>query len=334
MSKILITGANGFIGSFLVEEALKQGHEVFAGVRSGSDLRFLKDYRIQTLILDLSNKEKLRQKWFVLSQYFAKFDYVIHNAGITQAINPDDFDLVNNQYSQNLLESLVDANFKPKKFILMSSLAAMGPGNAETLSPIRLEDKFSPITNYGRSKLNIEQYLSGQKNVPYLILRPTAVYGPREKDFLKLFKAINKHVEPYISSPKQLLSFVYVKDLVRLTIQACHSDISNRAFLVSDGQTYTCKELSQLAKKALNKWTIALVLPKYIVKGVAHLSESFAKMNHRTSVFNIDKYKELTSLNWSCDSKETQIAFDYIPEYNLEKGIEETTNWYKNNNCL
>jgi len=196
MSKILITGANGFIGSFLVEEALKQGHEVFAGVRSSSKLKFLNDYRIQTLILDLSDKEKLKQQWYVLSQYFASFDYVIHNAGITQAISPDDFDLVNNQYAQNLLESLVEANFKPKKFILMSSLAAMGPGNAESLAPIKLEDKPNPITNYGRSKLDVEHYLRGQTDVPYLIFRPTAVYGPREKDFLTLFKTINRHIEP------------------------------------------------------------------------------------------------------------------------------------------
>jgi len=331
MSKILITGANGFIGSFLVEEALKQGHEVFAGVRSSSKLKFLNDYRIQTLVLDLSNPEKLRQKWYVLSQYFSEFDYVIHNAGITQAISPDDFDLVNNQYAQNLLESLVEANFTPKKFILMSSLAAMGPGNAESLAPIKLEDKPNPITNYGRSKLNVEHYLSGQKDVPYLIFRPTAVYGPREKDFLTLFKTINRHFEPYISSPKQLLSFVYVKDLARLLIQACNSDVFNQTFLVSDGQTYTCKELSMFTKNVLDKWTIPFIIPKQLVKGLAYLSQSFAKMNHSTSVLNMDKYKELTSLNWSCNSKETQIAFNYLPEYNLEKGLEETIQWYKKN---
>ena len=334
MSKILITGANGFIGSFLVEEALKQGHEVFAGVRNSSDLKFLNNYRIQTLILDLSNPEKLKQKWYVLSQYFSEFDYVIHNAGVTQTINPDDFDLVNNQYTQNLLQSLVEANFRPEKFILMSSLAAMGPGDTKTLAPIEVEQTPQPITAYGRSKLNVEQYLSKQKEVPYLIFRPTAVYGPREKDFLTLFKAINRHLEPYISSPKQLLSFIYVKDLARLVVQSCSSDITNRSFLVSDGQTYTCKELSGITKKALNKWTIPLVFPKAIVKGIAYLSESFAKMMNKTSVLNRDKYKELTSLNWSCNSKETQTAFNYMPEYNLEKGIEETINWYKQNNCL
>jgi nucleoside-diphosphate-sugar epimerase len=334
MSKILITGANGFIGSFLVEEALKQGHEVFAGVRNSSNLKFLNDYRIQTLVLDLSNPEKLRQKWYVLSQYFSEFDYVIHNAGLTQAISPNDFDVVNNQYSQNLLQSFIDANFMPKKFILMSSLAAIGPGDNKTLIPIELDQTPKPITAYGRSKLNVEQYLSKQTEVPYLIFRPTAVYGPREKDFLTLFKALNRHFEPYISSPKQLLSFIYVKDLARLVIQSCSSDITNRTFIVSDGHTYTCKELSKITKKALNKWTIPLVLPQSIVKGIAYLSESFAKTRHKTSVLNRDKYKELTSLNWSCNSTETQIAFNYMPEYNLGKGIEETINWYKQNNCL
>ncbi len=334
MSRILITGASGFIGSFLVEEALIQNHEVFAGVRKSSSLKYLSDYRIQTLPLDLSSPKKLIEKWNELKVHFSAFDYVIHNAGITQAAKPSDFELVNNQFTQNLLQSLVDADFMPKKFILMSSLAAMGPGNETSLAPIELDHQANPITSYGRSKLNVELYLKNQTDVPYLIFRPTAVYGPREKDFLTLFKTINKHIEPYISSPKQLLSFIYVKDLARLILQSCSSDVYNGTFFVSDGKTYTCKNLSEITKKVLNKWTIPIVLPKPVVRTIAYLSESIAKMSHKTSVLNHEKYKELTSLNWSCNSEETQSAFNYTPEYHLEKGIEETIYWYKKNNCL
>ncbi len=334
MSKILITGANGFIGSFLVEEALLQKHDVYAGVRKTSNLNHLNSSEIQVLPLDLSDPTSLRQKWTELKSVIARFDYVIHNAGVTQVVNPDDFDRVNNRYTQNLLQSLVDADFAPQKFILMSSLAAMGPGNEENLAPIEPIDTPKPITNYGRSKLKVEQYLSTQQYVPYLIFRPTAVYGPREKDFLSLFKAINRHIAPYISSPNQRLSFIYVKDLARLLITSTISSESNKAFFVSDGYTYTCKQLVDISKKTLDKWTMPIVIPKPIVKVLALLLEKIAQARHQTSVLNSDKYKELSSLNWSCNSKETEKAFNFAPKYNLENGIKESIQWYKKNNCL
>ena len=334
MSKILITGANGFIGSFLVEEALLQKHDVYAGVRKTSNLNYLNSSEVQILPLNLSDPASLRRKWAELKSVITRFDYVIHNAGVTQVVNPDDFNRVNNFYTQNLLQSLVDADFAPKKFILMSSLAAMGPGNEESLAPIEPSDTPQPITNYGQSKLNVEHYISTQQLVPYLIFRPTAVYGPREKDFLGLFKAINQHIEPYISSPSQRLSFIYVKDLARLLIASTSSSVCNKAFFVSDGNTYTCKQLVAISKKELKKWTVPLVIPKPIVKGLALLLGKIAQIRNRTSVLNRDKYKELTSLNWSCNSMETQKDFNFVPEYNLEKGIKESIQWYKKNNCL
>jgi len=334
MSKILITGANGFIGSFLVEEALKQGHDVYAAVRSSSNLKYLKDYRIHILTLDLGNPEKLREKWTELKKYITGFDYVIHNAGATQVVDTNDFEKVNNQYTQNLLQSLIDTKFSPRKFILMSSLAAQGPGNAETLKPIETINSPKPITAYGKSKLKAEQYLTAQQDVPYLIFRPTAVYGPREKDFLTFFKTINRHLEPYISSPKQQLSFIYVKDLARLLIKSTDSTINNGCFLASDGDNYTCKQFADISKKALGKWTLPLIFPKSVVKGIALLSEKLAQISHSSSVLNSDKYKELTSLNWGCNSAITQIAFDFTPEYKLKQGVKEAIQWYKNNNCL
>lgn len=332
MSRILITGANGFIGSFLVEEAIKNNHEVYAGVRSSSNLKYLQQEKCNILQLDLSSPEKLKQEWKKLN--FSNFDYVIHNAGTTQAIHASDFNKVNNLYTQNLLQSLVEANFAPKKFILMSSLAAMGPGDSKSMLPIELNDKPTPITHYGQSKLNVEQFLSKQKDVPYLIFRPTAVYGPRDKDFLSLFKAINNHIEPYISSPKQQLSFIHVKDLARLLIQSTNCSVSNGSFFVSDGETYTCKELSKISKKALGKWTIPLVIPKPVLKTIAYLSEKIANKRQKTSLLNSDKYKELTSLNWACNSKKTLETFNFTPEFQLKNGIDSTIKWYRKNNLL
>lgn len=334
MSKILITGASGFIGSHLVEEALAQQHEVYAGVRSSSNLKYLQDPRIHIIHMDLMDPNKLVDTWKGLKQEMEPFDYVIHNAGVTQVVNPDDFRKVNCGCTTNLVESLVAAEFRPQKFVLMSSLAAHGPGDAQTLSPIEPSHTPNPITQYGKSKRMAEQYLESQNEIPYLIFRPTGVYGPREKDYLTFFKTINNHFEPYIGSPKQLLSFIYVKDLAALLISSLQSPITGKSYFVSDGNNYTCAEFAAITKKTLDKWTMPLIFPKPLVKLISMVSERIADIFHKTSLLNSDKYKELTSLNWSCNSVQTQRDFSFSPRYDLEKGVSEAIQWYQKNQWL
>lgn len=329
MSKILITGASGFIGSYLVEEGLRQNYEIYAAVRSQSNLQYLTDERIHILHLDLSDPEKLTQKWLELKNSFEAFDYVIHNAGVTQVVDKADFDRINYECTRNLVDSLATADFKPKKFLFMSSLAAQGPGNATSMAPIAPHHLPAPLTHYGRSKLKAEQYLATCQKIPYLIFRPTAVYGPRDKDFLSFFKTISCHLEPYLCNPQQRLSFIYVKDLVRLLYVSLNSPAINRCYFASDGDNYTSAELSAITKKVLNKWTIAITFPKFLIRMIARVSETIAQLRSRTSVLNSDKYRELTSPNWACDASQTLETFGFKPHYKLEKGIVETIQWYK-----
>ncbi|MBI9065585.1 MAG: NAD(P)-dependent oxidoreductase [Marinilabiliaceae bacterium] len=334
MTRILITGASGFIGSYLAEEGLRRNCEIYAAVRPHSNLQYLQDERIHILPLDLSDPQKLIQKWQELKICFEAFDYVIHNAGITQAVNAADFDRVNYDCTRHLVQSLADADFRPKKFIFMSSLAAQGPGDAKTLAPIAGHQLPAPVTHYGRSKLKAEHYLVTQQDIPYLIFRPTAVYGPRDKDFLSFFKTISCHLEPYLCSRKQRLSFIYVKDLVRLLYQSLESPVVNRCFFASDGANYTSAELSSISKKALHKWTIAITFPKPLIRGIAWVNETIANFRQKTSVLNRDKYQDLTSPNWACDATQTLKAFRFQPQYTLEKGIRETIQWYKDTKRL
>ncbi|TAJ15117.1 NAD(P)-dependent oxidoreductase [Marinilabiliaceae bacterium JC017] len=334
MTRVLITGASGFIGSFLVEEGLRQPYEIYAGVRSSSSLKYLQDKRIHILPLELSDPEKLKLKWQELKTHMPAFDYVIHNAGVTQVVDPLDFQRVNSQCTQNLVQSLTEANFRPKKFILMSSLAAHGPGNSKTLAPIEPADTPTPITYYGKSKLMAEQYLTSQQQVPYLIFRPTAVYGPRDKDFLSFFKTIKYHLEPYLGSPQQQLSFIYVKDLARLIFHSLESNVSGQYFFASDGNNYTCSQLAAIAKTVLNKRTLPIRFPKPLVKSIAFMAETIARLMQQTSVLNRDKYKELTSINWGCNATQTLDTFNFKPAYNLEKGVREVVEWYQQNKWL
>lgn len=333
MANILITGANGFIGSFLVEKGIQQGHTIYAAIRKTSSIKYLQDERIKFIYIQLDNRNAMTQQWEQLKKEGVSFDFVIHNAGATKVMDNADFDRINNGYTQNLVHSLADANMKPQKFVFMSSLAAYGPAK-DCSNPIQIDDTPHPVTHYGQSKLNAEHFLKSQQMMPYLIFRPTGVYGPRETDYYTFFKSIKNHIEVYIGSSRQLLSFIHVFDLVEVIFKSINSDVVNKSYFVTDGKSYTTEEFAQICKKLLNRRTIKIVVPKPIVKSIFNISERWAHFRKKITVLNSDKYNELVSENWSCDSTKTIEDFDFTPKYTLEKGVKVTLDWYKENQWL
>ncbi|MDR2843458.1 MAG: NAD(P)-dependent oxidoreductase, partial [Candidatus Symbiothrix sp.] len=217
MKKILITGASGFIGSFLMEEALKKEWQTWAGIRKTSSREYLQNPTIQFMDLIFSDKEKLKAQINHHAERYGAWDYVIHNAGLTKCLNPADFDRVNYLFSRNLIEALQETGHTPKKFILMSSLSAHHP-QADTV--------------YGRSKLKAEEFLQSQLNFPYIILCPTGVYGPREKDYYLMLKTIQAGFDLTAGFQPQRLTFIYVKDLVKAAFLALESPIQNKTYLL------------------------------------------------------------------------------------------------------
>ena len=330
MKKVLITGASGFIGSFLVEEALKKGCDVYAGIRKSSDLKYLTNPKIKFIYIDFSNKESLKKQLVKID----RFDFIIHCAGVTKTCNKKLFDIVNYQYTKNLVEALQEISMVPEKFIFVSSLAAYGPGQ-KGIELIKLTDTPKPVSYYGKSKLKTEQYIKSLKDFPYLIFRPTGVYGPREKDYYVMYKSIKQGIETYINTKKQLISFIYVKDLSRLIVGALNSEIINKSYFVSDLNEYTSQEFNWLIKKKLTKKTIILVFPGFLVRIIAFINENISCLfSSKIPTLNIEKFKEISQKNWLCDSSALVTDFNFRPEYNLSKGLDETLQWYKKEKLL
>jgi len=326
--RLLITGANGFIGSFLVEEAINSGFDVYAGIRKSSNTEYLQNKEIKIIELDFENTTELKKS----IKNAGGFDFIINIAGTTKTCDSGDFDYVNFELSKNLIESLIETSM-PLKYIQISSLAAYGPGDSKTLEPVRDSDIPKPVSFYGNSKLKLENYIKSLDSFPYLIFRPTSVYGPRDKNFHIIYKSIKKGIETYIGTKEQHLSFVYVKDLVELLIEALNSGFEQKAYFVSDLNKYTAEEFNQTIKNELNKNTFSVVSPKSIVKFVAWLNEKTSCLIHkRPSILNTDKYKEISQKNWLCDSTDLIIDFDYKPKYNLSRGIKETIEWFTKEN--
>lgn len=326
--KILITGASGFVGYHLVTEAISQGYEVYAGVRKSSAVDHFKDLALRYVYLDYTSEYSLAKELERIAP-----DYIIHAAGVTKAKSQTVYNLINAEASRNLALATLKIQRTLKKFVLVSSLAALGPlKNLDGL--IYNDSEPRPVTAYGASKLLAEQYLSDIPDLPLIGFRPTAVYGPRERDLFVLIKSINRGLDPYIGKLDQQLSFIYVKDLVSVIFSSLKKRGLQPFYNISDGEVYDRYALADTVKQLLKKKAIRLHLPFKGVSLFASLLERIYINRDATPVLNKEKINELTAVNWACDISALQRDFGFTPRYNLGLGLEETIDWYQRNHWL
>lgn len=325
--RVLITGASGFLGYHLVEEALHNNLEVYVAVRKSSDISHLKDLDIQFIYPKFNDVISLKRE---LNE--GQYHYIIHAAGVTKARSAQEYKTINADYTYNLATAAQSAGINLKTFVLISSLAAVGPLNTLT-GIITEESPPHPVTAYGKSKLLAEEKLKSIAGLNYTILRPTAIYGPRDKDIFIFFKQLKNGIEPYIGHVEQKLSFIYVKDLARVTIKALYAS-NNETYNLSDGNFYSRYELAIIAKNVLNLKTVKFHLPVIFVKLIALVAEKTSSLVNKAAVLNPEKLKELMAVNWFCEIDKAKYDLGYYPHYDLEAGLKETLNWYKKNKWL
>lgn len=334
MDNVLVTGASGFIGSFLVEEGLRRGFQVYAGIRKSSSKVYLKDPEIRFIEFDFSTTDSIVRTIEFLKDQNIRFRYIIHNAGVTKAKNKEEFFNVNFHNTKNFIEALQNTGSVPEKFIFISSLAAFGPGDPVTMKPVMLSDEPKPIEIYGRSKLEAEKFITSLKDFPWLIVRPTGVYGPREKDYYIFFKTIKRGLEAYIGSSRQILTFIFIKDLIRIIFDMAQSPITHKAYFVSDGNEYDTQTFAAIAKKYLHRKTLKITVPGGIVRQLACILEKTFGLWGSIPTLNTDKYNVLKSINWRCEIEPLQHDFNFIANYDLDSGVRETIDWYKKEGWL
>ena len=330
LKKILITGAGGFIGGFLVAEALKRGYETWAAVRSTTSREFLTDQRIHFLELDFSDDDKLATALQDHIGTHGKWDYVVHNLGLTKATNYLDFERVNCGYMQVLVEHLRRLDAVPQTFLLMSSLSVMGPGDEVSYRPFVATDVPSPNTRYGTSKLKAETYLQTLPQFPYTIFRCTGVYGPHERDYYLMMKSIKYGFDFTVGFKKQLLTFIYVKDLATAVMDALAVGPLRRAYFISEKRSYTQADFRAIVCRQLHRWwALPVVCPIAVVKLVCKVAEWWGKVTMKPSPLNGDKFNILRQRNWDCDTTDATRDFGFNPQYSLEQGVQEAVAWYK-----
>ena len=329
--KILITGASGFIGSFIIEEALKRGLETWAAVRGSSSKAYLQDERINLIALNLSSREELVEQ---LRPH--QFDYVVHAAGVTKCIDKRDFRRINTEGTKNLVLALQQLKMPVKRFVYLSSLSVFGAiREQQPYEEIRETDTPQPNTEYGRSKLEAEQWLDTLKDFPYVILRPTGVYGPRERDYFLMAKSIKGHSDFAVGYKRQDITFVYVSDVVQAVFLAIEKGQTGRKYFLSDGEVYQSTTFSDLIHEELGRpWWIRITAPVWVLRIVTFFGEHIGRMTGKISALNNDKYNILRQRNWRCDIQPAIDELGYQPQVKLKEGVRRSIKWYKEQGWL
>ena len=332
MERILITGASGFVGSFLVEEALRRGMDTWAGIRPTSSRRYLQDSRIHFLELDFAHPDKLEAQL----QAQGRFDYIVHCAGVTKCADPADFERMNYGQTRRFVETLTRLGKTPRRFVFISTLSVFGPVHEDTYEPIRETDTPQPNTAYGRSKLKAERYLQSLTDFPCVILRPTGIYGPRERDYYLMAQSIKRHVDVAAGFRRQDLTFVYVQDVVQAVFLSLEKEgVEGRAYFLSDGRVYSSRTFSDLIIRELgHPFVLRLTLPLCVLKTVSLIAGWMAGLRHTTSTLNRDKYHIMKQRNWQCDIDPAVRELGYRPAYDLDRGVREAVAWYKEEGWL
>lgn len=324
---LLIVGAGGFIGGFIARRALELGFDTTVGIRPSTSRRYLSDPRLQVLEFDYDNPADVRSRLEAAPQ---RWDYIIYNLGATKCANFPDFNRINFQYLRTFGTALKEVGKVPGKFLYMSSLSAIGPGDEQGYTPISEQMTPRPNTRYGLSKVKAEQWLETLSGLPWIIFRPTGVYGPHEQDYLMMIKAIDRHFDFGVGLRKQLLTFIYVEDLVEAMFMALESAPVGRKYNIAEPRSYTQAEFRRIVAGELGrKAVIPLRMPLGIVKAVSYVAQKIGLLTGKPSTLNLDKFKIMKQRNWQCTTDAAATDFGFTARTDLREGIRRTIASYR-----
>lgn len=326
-SKIaFVTGGTGFIGSHLVEELHRRGYsEVRCLVRDR--LKWLDGLDIVPVRGDLSDMEAIREG-------VRGVDYVYHVAGVTRTPDWSVFEAANITATLDLLRIIKEVNPGVKKVEVTSSLAAVGPcasGVADETTPL------NPISGYGRSKAEMEKALVPFFDaLPIVVVRPPAVYGPREADIYTFFKTVNNRFCPMVGGGKEPeISLVHVDDLVRGMVDAAESDATaGETYFIGSEAFYSWQEIKAATTAALGKQALTIPVPAALVGTVGAVVEAVSKLTGQYPPLNREKAREILETCKMCSVEKARRDFGYRQEVPLAAGVQETIAWYREEGWL
>lgn len=326
---ILIIGAGGFIGGFIAKAALDRGYRTWVAVRESTSRRYLDDPRLNFVVLDYDDPDAMASALKEAAPESGRWDFMIWNLGATKCANFADFNRINYLYLRDFVTMIEREDLVPDRFLFMSSLSALGAADEKTYTPISSSTIPNPNTRYGLSKIKAETFLETRAGFPWIVFRPTGVYGPHERDYLMMVKSIDAHWDFGVGYRKQLLTFIYVEDLVNAMFDALAAGVVNKKYIISERRAYTQSEFRAIVAKALGrKFVIPVKLPLWMAYIASVVAEKWGVARMKPSTLNRDKFKIMRQRNWNCDVSDAVSDFGFDPKFSLERGIDETVKAY------
>lgn len=327
MNSAFVTGATGFVGSTLVDELLRRNFKVRCAVRKSSNLQWLEGKDVETVLVNLNDEKSIEEA-------MNGCHYIYHLAGTLFAGSERDFVQGNIQIAENIVSAALAQTQKIERFVYVSTIIAAGA--SQDGSPMKEEDECKPFSWYGISKYEAEKaILKHKEELPITVVRPGAVYGPRDYAMFASFKLSRTGVNIVLGERGKLGSVIHSEDLVRGIADASLSEKSRgEVYFLANEDFMRQEEFGETVIKAMGKRRFDIVIPYSVLTAASFLSEKFTAILGKKPILNHQKLKELKEPYIICSCEKAKRDFDFQPSITLYQGVESTLNWYRENKWL
>ncbi len=318
---ILVTGGTGFLGSYLIEQLVSRGYQIKCLAKDELNAVYLRSLNVEMVLGDLNDGIG----W---ENLLKDVQYIYHLAGVTRARRNEDYYRGNYLATKNIILQCRKFCRYLKRFIFVSSLAAAGP--ARDGNPLTESMPCHPISHYGRSKMLAEkEVLRYRDELPITIVRPPAVYGPRDRDMLQYIQLIEKGIQPLLGFGKKWLNLIHRDDLINGIIMAGeHPKAVNETFFIGGERSYSTEEIGNAISSILQKRRLKIHIPHFLVYLVGAYSEAFGKICRQEVFFNLQKVREAVQEGWICSVEKAKSCLGFRENLTLNEGMASTCQWY------
>jgi dihydroflavonol-4-reductase len=324
---VLVTGGTGFIGSALVEQLRRRGDDVVSVAKDRLNLSWLESLGVRVVMGDLNDSNG----W---DHILAGVECVYHLAGVTRAQSSRDYYEGNHHTTRRLLERCVRHGNRLQRFLYVSSLSAVGP--AIDGRPVDEATPFHPVSHYGISKMRAEmEVLRVRDQLPVTIVRPSAVYGPRERELFEYMKLVSHGIQPLIGFRQKTLNLIHSADLVEgLMLAATSPHAVGETYILGSTESCTTRELGSAMAHAMSSRPLHVHVPHALVYGIGALAQATGTLLGHSVMFNVQKARESVQPAWTCSVQKAQTELGFRARLSLDEGMRMTYRWYQENGWL
>jgi len=325
--KVLVTGGTGFIGSHLIERLRQRGDEVRCVAKDRLNAALLEALNVEVVFGDLNNGVG----W---ESILDGVDYIYHLAGVTRSRSSKEYYEGNFLATKRFIDVCTANCGGLQRFVYVSSLAAVGPSLDSKL--VKEETPYHPVSHYGKSKMLGElEVLKARDRLPITIIRPSAVYGPRERDMYEYIRLIMRGIQPLIGFRRKLISLIHSDDVVEgILVAAEHPRGIGETYFLGSEQSYTMEDIGRAIAHAIHNRPIKIRVPHILVYAVGAIAETVGKLTGKQIFFNLQKVRESVQPAWICSVEKARVHLGFRQRVSLDEGMLKTYLWYRKNGWL